>query len=110
MKTLTKIISLCGLLTAAAVGQAQEKHYAVVNYLQVREGQSVDEYLALEKLARRSHQKAIDSGLCQGWFLHRVDGGAGSRFVTVELYRSLDKYARGAPAILDEALFNPQER
>lgn len=110
MKTLTKIIALCGLLTAADVSQAQEKHYAVVNYLQVREGQSVDEYLALENLARRSHQKAVDSGVYQGWFLHRIEGGAGKRFVTVELYKSLDKYARGVPASLHEGLFNPEER
>jgi hypothetical protein len=109
MKTLAKIVLTLQILGACLAARAEEKSYFIVNYMRVPEGQKVEDYLALEKLWQRLHQKAVDTGFCRGWFLHRIEGDNGNRFVTVEVFDSLDKYAQRWPASIREGLYNSTE-
>jgi hypothetical protein len=110
MKTFTKTLALSLIMIAAClVARAEEKSYLIINYMRVPDGQKVEDYLALEKLWQRLHQKAVDTGFCKGWFLHRIEGGSANRFVTVEIFDSLDKYAQRWPSSIREGLYNSAE-
>jgi hypothetical protein len=97
------------MMIACASVRAEEKAYLIINYMRVPDGQKVEDYLALEKLWQRLHQKAVDTGFCKGWFLHRIEGGSANRFVTVEIFDSLDKYTQRWPASIREGLYNSEE-
>ena len=107
LNPLIKIIVLCCLPTFGL--KAQEKAYAIVTFVQLSPAQSVEDYLAVEKLRARLHQKAADQGFHKGWFLHRIDHAGAAQFAAIEIHPSLDSYAKGPPASLQEGLFSPEE-
>src|ERR1043165_6471754 len=86
---------LINLLTAATLtAHAQNHRYAVVEYMHLPEGDTEKAYLATEKLWQRLHQKAVDAGICQAWYLEKVENGGRGDYVTIRVYNSLDKMAR----------------
>lgn len=103
----TILLTLC--LAGALSAQAQQRLYAVVDYMHLGEGQSSEQYLALEKLWQRMHQKAVDTGLCRGWYLSRVENGGRNQFVTLRVYDSLEKMAEPWPDSLRAGLYNSEE-
>jgi len=109
MKMLKAAIGLTCIIAGTLAARAQERLYAVVNYMHIPEGQSHEEYIALEKLWQRLHQKAVDTGFCKGWYLSRVENGGRNQYVTVELYNSLNKYADRWPDSMRAGLYNSEE-
>ena len=109
MKRFTNILMLSLLMTGGLATRAAEKFYAVIAYMHIPEGQSREEYLALEKLWQRLHEKAVDTGFCHAWYLNRVENGGRNHFVTVELYDSLEKFSNRWPESLRAGLYNSEE-
>jgi hypothetical protein len=109
MNLLTKAIVLVLLAAGGLAARAQEHLYAAVDYMHIPEGQSAEQYIGLEKLWQRLHQKAVDAGLCRAWYLDRVENGGRSDFVTVRLYDSLDKMVNAWPDSLRAGLYTSDE-
>lgn len=109
MKINPKLVVLTVLAAGMLATQAQDKVYAVVDYMHVPIGRSQDDYIALEKLWLRLHQKTVDSGQCLGWCLNRVENGGRNQFVTVRLYNSLDNFAKGWPESISGGLYSSEE-
>jgi hypothetical protein len=97
------------LVAGALSARAQQRLYAVIDYMHIPEGKSEDAYIAQEKLWQRLHQKAVDTGICQGWYLDRVENGGRGDFATVRLYNSLDKLANPWPDSIVQGLYTPEE-
>jgi hypothetical protein len=113
MKTLQAIL-FCfgGLILMNATAQAAEASptlYVAVDYMRVADGRSKADYIALEQLWQRLHQKAADAGICRGWYFDRVENGGRNQFVTVRVYDSLEKLAAPWPDSLVQGLFNEEE-
>jgi len=71
--------------------QAQTRHFTVINHMHIPDGKSAEDYIAVEKLWQRVHQKKVDAGICLGWALYKVENGGRTDFVTTQSYDSLDK-------------------
>ncbi|MGA2658472.1 MAG: hypothetical protein ABSH34_13285 [Verrucomicrobiota bacterium] len=105
----TVLLSLC-LLGAATAARAQQPHlYAVIDYMHIPDDKSDQDYIALEKLWQRLHQKAVDAGICRGWHMDRVENGGRNDFVTIRVYDSLNKIVDPWPDSLTKGLFTSQE-
>ena len=75
--TLLPFLLCAGIQSAQA--QNAPQRYAVVEYMHLPEGKSEEAYLATEKLWQRLHQKAVDAGTYQAWYLERLrTEGAGT--------------------------------
>ncbi len=109
MKTFTRALAFTLILAATLTARAADRLYAVVSYMHIPDGSNQEDYLGLEKLWQRLHQKAVDSGFCRGWYLHRVENGGRNQFVTVEIYDSLDKVAARWPDSMRAGLYNSEE-
>jgi hypothetical protein len=105
----TVLLSLCLLAAPAVIHAQQHRVYAAVDYMNVPDEKSEQDYIALEKLWSRVHQKACDAGICLGWYLDRVENGGRNHFVTIRVYDSLDKMAEPWPDSLTKGLFSSQE-
>jgi hypothetical protein len=91
MKILSQLsLSIIALTTALTVF-AQERTFIAVDYMHVPDSSSEAEYLSIEKLWQRIHQKAADEGICLGWYLYRVENGGRNQFATVRVYDSAAK-------------------
>jgi hypothetical protein len=110
MKRLTTVLVLTALAFAAASARAAERLFVAVDYMHIPETSSEADYLAVEKLWQRVHQKAADSGLCRGWYLDRVENGGRNQFVTVRVYDSVEKLVDPWPESLTKGLFNSEEQ
>jgi hypothetical protein len=101
------------LLTVSAMGslaaQAQDRRYAVVEYMHIPEGKSEAAYIATEKLWQRLHQRAVDAGICLTWVLERVENGGRGDFATIRVYSSLEKLNDPWPDSIQKDLFNAEE-
>jgi hypothetical protein len=97
------------MIAACLPARAEEKSYLIVNYMRVQMARRSRTIWRWRSFGKRLHQKAVDTGFCKGWFLHRIEGDAGNRFVTVEIFDSLDKYAQRWPASMREGLYNSEE-
>ena len=110
MKRFKAVLLCLGLLCAASVARAQQSHlYAVIDYMHIPEGKSDQDYIAVEKLWQRIHQKAADAGISRAWYLERVENGGRNDFVTIRVYDSLNKIADPWPDSLTKGLFTAQE-
>ncbi len=110
MKRFSKVLLFLCILGAASVARAQQEHlYAVIDYMHIPDGKSEQDYIALEKLWKRLHQKAADAGICRAWYLNRVENGGRNDFVTIRVYDSLNKIADPWPESLTKGLFTSQE-
>ena len=109
MNRLVITILICLLGAATFSARAQEHRYAIVEYMHLPEGKSEEPYLATEKLWQRLHQKAVDAGICQAWYLERVENGGRGDFVTIRVYNSLDKMSNPWPESISKNLFNAEE-
>jgi hypothetical protein len=109
MKKFARALVLTCVLANALVSGAQEKTYAVIDYMRIPEGQSREEYLALEKLWQRLHQKSVDAGNCLGWHLFRLENNPRYQFATVQVYDSIDKFAQRWPDSMWEGLYSNEE-
>ena len=105
--TLLLFLLAAGILPVRA--QSGPQRYAVVEYMHLPEGKSEEAYLATEKLWQRLHQKAVDAGKYQAWYLERVENGGRGDFATVTVYESLDKMANPWPDSITKGLFNAEE-
>jgi len=103
----TVLLSLC--LLSAATAAPPQYVYAAVDYMHIPDGKSPDDYIALEKLWQRLHQKAVDGGICLGWYMDRVENGGRNDFVTIRTYDSLNKMADPWPSSLTKGLFTDAE-
>jgi len=111
MKSLSTLLISALLLASVPVIGAEQKHlYVVVDYMHIPDEKSEQDYIALEKLWQRIHQKACDSGICQGWYLERVENGGRNDFVTIRLYDSLNNIAEPWSDSLIKGLFTSQEQ
>ena len=77
--------------------------------MHIPDDKSGQDYVALEKLWQRLHQKAVDAGICHAWVMNRVENGGRNDFVTVRLYDSLNNLAAPWPDSLIQGLFTSQE-
>lgn len=109
MNRLTSALGLALLAAATLTARAQTHRFAVVEYMHLPEGRNEDAYLATEKLWQRLHQKAVDAGNYQAWFLERVENSGRGDFVTVTIYNSLDKLTDPWPDSLSKDLYNAEE-
>src|SRR5215475_11231113 len=110
MKRLSAVLLSFCLLASVNVVFAQQQHlYAAIDYMNVPDENSEQDYIALEKLWQRIHQKACDAGICRAWYLERVENGGRNHFVTIRVYDSLDKMAEPWPDSLTKGLFSSQE-
>jgi hypothetical protein len=110
MKRLSTVLLFLCLLGAAVAARAQQPHlYAVIDYMHIPDDQSAQDYIALEKLWQRLHQKAVDAGICHGWYMNRVENGGRNDFVTIRVYASLTNIAAPWPDALIKGLFTSQE-
>jgi hypothetical protein len=109
MNRLATTLLICLLGAATLTAHAQEHRYAIVEYMHLPEGDTEQAYLATEKLWQRLHQKAVDAGICQAWYLEKVENGGRGDYVTIRVYNSLDKMSDPWPASLRENLFNAEE-
>src|SRR4051812_33786650 len=73
--TFTLLLSLLAAGTLSSRAQKSPQRYAVVEYMHLPEGGSEEAYLATEKLWQRLHQKAVDAGTYQAWYLEKVENG-----------------------------------
>ena len=89
--------------------QAQDRIFLVTDYTHIPQGRRAEDYIAVEKLWQRRHQKAVDAGICLGWTLFRVENGGRTDFVTVRAYDSLDKSINPWPESLSQGLYNSDE-
>jgi len=89
--------------------QAQNRIFAIIDYMHIPEARRAEDYIAVEKLWQRRHQKAVDAGICKGWALYRVENGGRTDFVTVRFYDSLDKSINPWPESLSQGLYNSDE-
>jgi hypothetical protein len=105
----TVLLSLCMLGSVSLIHAQQQRLYAVVDYMNVPDEKSEQDYIAIEKLWQRIHQKACDAGICRGWYLERVENGGRNHFATIRVYDSLDKIAGPWPDSLIKGLFTSQE-
>src|ERR1051325_3680086 len=101
------VISL--LAAATLTAHAQNRRYAVVEYMHLPEGDTEEAYLKTEKLWQRLHQKAVDAGICQAWYLEKVENGGRGDYVTIRVYNSLDKMSDPWPESLRKNLFSADE-
>ena len=113
MHTLTRTLLACGLALAATfAARAQERYFAIVDYMHIPDSSSEAEYLALEKLWQRIHQKAVDSGASLGWTVYRVENGGRNQFVTLQVYdspaRVFDPWSGDLSALIKQ-LYNAEE-
>jgi hypothetical protein len=90
-------------------GRLREAPWDEAMDMHLPEGKSEDAYLATEKLWQRLHQKAIDAGTYQAWYLERVENGGRGDFVTITVYDSLEKMANPWPDSMVKDLFNAEE-
>ena len=110
MKRLQTVLLCLSLLCAASAARAQQDHlYAVIDYMHISDGKSAQDYVALEKLWQRIHQKAANAGISRAWYLDRVENGGRNDFVTIRVYDSLNKIADPWPDSLTKGLFTTQE-
>ena len=109
MNRFTTTFLLCLLCAVSLTARAQNHRYAIVEYMHIPEGKGEDAYIACEKLWQRLHQKAVDAGICQAWYLERVENGGRGDFVTIRVYNSLDKLSNPWPDSLSKDLFNAEE-
>jgi len=105
----TLLLFLLAAGTLPARAQSSPQRYAIIEYMHLPEGKSEETYLATEKLWQRLHQKAVDAGTYQAWYLERVENGGRGDFVTVTVYDSLDKMANPWPDSMMKSLFNAEE-
>ena len=87
----------------------QQRLYAVIDYMHIPDDKSDKDYIALEKLWSRIHQKACDAGICRAWYVDQVENGGRNDFVTIRIYDSLDKTAAPWPESVTKDLFSSQE-
>jgi len=109
MKLISKALLFTVAVVAAIAARAEDRLFAVVDYMHLPEQRNAEDYIALEKLWLRLHQKAVDTGLCRGWYLNRVENGGRSEYVTVRVYDSLDKAVNPWPESLRSGLYNSDE-
>jgi hypothetical protein len=110
MKNLSAVLlSGCLLGLATTMHGQPQRLYVAVDYMQIPENKSEQDYIGLEKLWMRIHQKAADAGICKAWYLERVENGGRNQFVTLRVYDSLDKMAQPWPDSLTKGLYNSQE-
>jgi hypothetical protein len=109
MNRIAALLLLCTLSAASLSARAQNHRYAIVEYMHLPEGKSPDTYIATEKLWQRLHQRAVDAGICQAWYLERVENGGRGDFVTVRVYDSLDKLSNPWPDSIRKNLYNSEE-
>ena len=109
MNRFVRTLLLTLLVTTALAARAQERRYAIVEYMHIPEGKSPDAYVATEKLWQRLHQRAVDAGICQAWYLERVENGGRGDYVTIRIYNSLDKLSNPWPESIQKELFNSEE-
>lgn len=109
MNRLKSVLFIALLAAGTLAARAQTQRYAVIEYMHLPEGKSEEAYLATEKLWQRLHQKAVDAGNYQAWFLERVENGGRGDFVTVTIYNSLDKMNDPWPDSLAKDLYNAEE-
>jgi len=111
MKHFSAVLLFLCLLGAATAARAQQQHlYAAIDYMHIPDDKSDQDYVALEKLWQRLHQKAVDAGICRGWYMNRVENGGRNDFVTIRVYDSLNKIADPWPDSLTKGLFTSQEQ
>ena len=105
----TVLLFICLLTSATVLGAQQQRLYAVIDYMHIPDDKSEQDYIALEKLWSRIHQKACDTGICRGWYLERVENGGRNDFVTIRVYDSLNNIAEPWSDSLMKGLFSSQE-
>lgn len=107
----SKTISLlAALLLASAVQAAEDQRmYAVIDYMRVEQSHSPQEYLALEKVWQKLHRKAVDSGVCRGWHLVRLENGGRNEYATIRLYDNAGQALNPFPSDLYRAAFNEED-
>ena len=80
------------LALSASRATAQQRLFAIVDYMHVPDSSSEKEYVALEKLWQQIHQRSVDAGNCLSWAVYRVENGGRNQFVTVQVYDSPAKF------------------
>ncbi len=109
MNRFVSTLALSLLAAANLSAQDQTHRYAIVEYMHLPEGNTEEAYLKTEKLWQRVHQKAVDAGICQAWYLEKVENGGRGDYVTVRVYNSLDKMSNPWPESLTKNLFSDDE-
>ena len=108
-RLVTALLFACLLTSVTTLRAQQQRLYAVIDYMHIPDDKSAKDYIALEKLWSRIHQKACDAGICRGWYVDRVENGGRNDFVTIRVYDSLDKTTEPWPDSLTKGLFSSQE-
>jgi hypothetical protein len=109
MNLLTRTLLSAAVLMTAFTLAAQDRRYAVVDYMHIPEDQSEEAYIATEKLWQRLHQKAVDAGICRSWYLEKVENGGRAHYVTIRIYDSLEKVASPWSSEMMSGLYNAEE-
>ena len=113
-KLVFSIVVLCVQGVLAASTFAQERpgppRYAIIDHMQLNDGSSETDYVELEKLHRRLHQRRVDGGVMEAWFMNRVKSRGSSQFVTARLYDSLSQYEEPLPHGEWREAFTDEER
>jgi hypothetical protein len=91
MQHIIKALLVVLLFVGSLNVRAQERLFASADFMHLPEFGSEIEYMALEKLWLRIHQKAVDEGRCLGWYLFRIENDSRNQFVTVRVYGSANK-------------------
>lgn len=110
MKLITTTLAAALVLASALTIHAADQLWATVDYMHIPESSSADDYIAMEKIHMKRHQKLVDAGICKAWSLYRVENGGRNDFVTVRVYDSLDKMAAPWPDSIRQGLFNSEEQ
>ena len=90
-KIIISAVALAMFSIGDLAAQAQTRVFTVIDHMHIPEGKSADDYIAVEKLWQRVHQKKVDAGICLNWALYKVENGGRTDFVTIQTYDSLDK-------------------
>jgi hypothetical protein len=109
MNLFARTLLLALLIMGTLAARAQDRRYAVVEYMHIPEGKSHDAYLATEKLWQRLHQKAVDAGICRAWILERIENDSRKHFATVRIYDSMEQMANPWPDSIQKDLYNSEE-
>jgi hypothetical protein len=111
MKLLTLVsavlISL-GFVQSATSADTPSPIYVVVDYMKVAKDKTAD-YLEVEKIWKKIHQKRVERGLINSWFLYKVENAAQNardyQFVTVQVFDSFAKLENPYPDDIFTAVY-----
>lgn len=86
MKTQQAFLLALVFAAGSPAAHAQETLFAAVDYMHLSERSTERDYLDMERLWQRIHQKAVDEGRCRGWYVYRIENDSRHQFATVRIY------------------------